>query len=97
MNYKDYLLTKLAEECGELAQIASKMNVFGVKSYDPADETKTTNEEHMKIEFNDVLAVMEMVTELLLLDVQRDDDLIESKKQKIDRMWQIAKKVNNHG
>jgi len=31
------------------------------------------------------------------MDVQRDDDLIESKKQKIDRMWQIAKKVNNHG
>lgn len=96
MNYKDYLLTKLAEECGELAQVASKMNVFGVNSYDPADETKTTNEQHMNIEFNDVLAVMEMVKELLLLDVDRDESLIEAKKNKIDKMWNIAKRVNNH-
>jgi len=96
MNYKDYLLTKLAEECVELAQITSKMNVFGVNSYDPADETKTTNEQHMNIEFNDVLAVMEMVKELLLLDVDRDESLIEAKKNKIDKMWNIAKRVNNH-
>lgn len=96
MNYKEYLLTKLAEECSELAQISSKMNVFGVHSFDPADPEQVTNEQHMNIEYNDVLAVMDMLKEVLLLDVGRDNQMIEIKKQKMLRMWNISKKVNSN-
>lgn len=93
MKYDEYLLIKLAEECSELAQVASKMNVFGVESYDPADPSKTTNEEHMNIEFNDILAVVDMLKESMLLNIDRDDSLIEKKKAKMDKMWQISKKI----
>lgn len=98
MNYNEYLLTKLAEECSELAQIASKMNVFGVDSYDPKDEQKITNEEHMNIEYNDIIAVMEMLKESMLLDVYRNEELISKKKSKMYNMWQISKKIKfNNG
>lgn len=93
MNYNEYLLTKLAEECSELAQVASKMNVFGVNSYDPADASKTTNEDHMNVELNDILAVIDMLKESMLLSVGRNNILIEQKKAKMNKMWQISKKI----
>lgn len=93
MNYVEYLMVKVGEECGELAQIAAKMNVFGVHSYDPADVNKITNEAHMNVEYNDVIAVIEMLQEALLLNVKRDEELICQKKKKIDRMWQISKRI----
>lgn len=93
MTYDEYLLTKLAEECSELAQVASKMNVFGIYSHDPNDPTKTTNQQHMNIEFNDILAVIDMLKETMMIDVDRDEKLIEIKRIKMDRMWQISKLI----
>lgn len=77
MTYDEYLLTKLAEECSELAQIASKMNLFGIHSYDPADPSKISNLDHMNIEFNDILATIDMIKESMMIDIDRDEMLIE--------------------
>lgn len=58
MNRIEHLLTILGEECAELIQEASKAKRFGI---DEQRDLPTSNLERMQTEFNDVLALVDMI------------------------------------
>lgn len=57
--HKQYLLTVLMEECGEVVQAASKVIRFGAHAYGP--ETTSTNAETLTTELGDMYAIMELI------------------------------------
>lgn len=80
MNRFQYLLSKLAEEAAEIAQIALKTQQFG------QDEVYEclSNIERVNVEFNDLLAVVE------LLNKEFDTLLIANRclmDKKQDKIW----------
>lgn len=85
MSIEQYLWVCLGEECAELAQAASKSNRFGLDDVWPGKPT--TNRTDIKREFNDLLAVIEMLADNGILESNIvDEDLIKEKKAKISRM-----------
>ncbi|WP_341232420.1 hypothetical protein [uncultured Methylophaga sp.] len=87
MNKSEHLLIILIEECNELAQDAAKALRFGV--FEQRD-LPTSNHDRMQKEFNDVLAVVEMLNESGLLLIQ-DRGLIQLKKQKVIKYMGYSK------
>jgi hypothetical protein len=88
MNALQYLLIKLGEEACEIGQVTSKATLFGLFDINP--KTRITNEEHLTLEINDVLAVVEMVKDELkamghvdALAKVGDREMIEAKKIKL--------------
>lgn len=67
-----YLLTKLAEEASEVAQIALKTNQFGPDSCDPRDQV--TNTERIHKELIDLLAIVEMLNEEFSFNFATDSE-----------------------
>lgn len=59
MNLVKWLLGKLAEECGEVVQIAMKSQLFGISTPNPDDNI--INEQQLVKELNDIFAVVEML------------------------------------
>lgn len=96
MTYNEYLLTKLSEECAELAQAASKLNLFGIYSYNPFDPLKVTNQDNLKNEFNDVLATIDMLMESMNIDITRDEKMIDKKRLKMIDMWCKVQEIKQH-
>jgi NTP pyrophosphatase (non-canonical NTP hydrolase) len=96
MNKLQYLLTKIAEESSEVAQIALKTQQFGVWELCPGLED--TNVQRIHKEFNDLLAVVEMFNEEVYNklngskygEVFRSEELIQQKKQKIEKYFQYS-------
>jgi NTP pyrophosphatase (non-canonical NTP hydrolase) len=86
MNRTEHLLTKLMEECAEVAQEASKASIFGLQEVMPGQPL--TNRERVQKELNDLWAVCEM---LLLTTVDRD--AIEAKKAKVEKYMEYARSI----
>ena len=96
MNRKEHLLTILAEEGSEVAQACSKALRFGIKDQltldptGPVGTTGPTNQERIRDEFIDLVAVYEMgVKEGILIDADitiNDEfyDAAEKKKEKVE-------------
>ena len=81
MNRREYLLTKLVEECLEVAQRATKALTFGVDEVQPGQNL--TNFERLNGEWNDLLATAELLTEEVDLELWRDVSLVRAKREKI--------------
>lgn len=60
-NHERVLLVILGEECGEIVQVASKIQRFGFESYHPNDPN-TTNRDLLEQEIADFLAVVGLLT-----------------------------------
>lgn len=58
-----YNLSKLAEECGELTQIAMKSLIFGIDSINP--KTGEANRDLIKKEIGDVLTSIQLLNDAL--------------------------------
>lgn len=86
MDKLQYLLIKLSEECDELGQRASKALIFGLDEVQA--EQKFTNAQRIVYEYNDILAVMEMLLEEKGIDKIIDREAIEKKKNKIKK-WML--------
>ena len=89
MNRQEHLLAILKEECAELIQAASKTSRFSINSnYDNG----VNNAEQMQKEFNDVLAMAEMVNdsygEILF---STDFEMIKAKKQRVEKYLLYSK------
>lgn len=81
MNKIEYLLQCLQEECGEVTQEASKCNRFGKDDKGAGQENN--NLEKLEIEFNDVLAVLELLAkEGLVIEIR--PELIEQKRARLE-------------
>jgi len=64
MNAQEHLLTKLAEECSEVAQNATKALCFGL---DDKYGDRPTNRERIVEELNDLFAVVDMLVDTGIL------------------------------
>jgi len=89
MNRKEHLLVILMEECNELSKDAAKTLRFGADS----DYDGITNSQKMQNEYNDILAVVEMLNSDGVVDMYEDADLIEAKKKKITRFLRDSKRI----
>lgn len=91
---KNYLILTFMEECAEAAQAASKVGRFGATGYDPNDPDKVTNQEQLFIEFNHVMAMMEMLMEYGIVSWFPYSGLAEkirsNKKEKVTKLWKEA-------
>lgn len=85
MSIVDHLLVCLAEECAETAQRATKMLRFGPEEIQSGQAL--TNADRMVHEFNDICAVMVMLSEAGIVpeDFTRAP-LIEAKKKRVEEM-----------
>ena len=59
MNFKEHLLIKASEECGEIIQALSKIARFGPESCHP--DSTVTNAAELSSEIEDLLAVVELM------------------------------------
>jgi NTP pyrophosphatase (non-canonical NTP hydrolase) len=98
MTYLQFLLAKLSEECHELGLEAGKSIQFGLDSFNPELVDSQTNLQNLKKEFNDVLAVVEMINSYLYTKEDRevtdlihaDENMIKLKKMKLIKFKRIA-------
>lgn len=89
MNRIQYLLTKLAEEASEIAQIALKSQQFGVHEICP--DLPESNIERVNKEFNDLLGVVAMLNiELGYEALGPVDTWIENKISKVNKYYQYS-------
>jgi len=85
VNRTEHLLFKLAEECAEVTQEASKAAIFGMDEVMPGQPL--TNRERVVVELNDVFAVAEMLGICVV-----DRVAVEAKKTKVRRYMDYAAK-----
>jgi len=90
MTRVQYLLTKLAEECNETAQRASKAIVFGLD--DIQSGQLEDNAKRLVGEFCHILAYMELLRDEGYLELDEFDmeHEIEEKKKELDRWYQYS-------
>lgn len=96
MNRQQFLLLKLIEECCEVQKPASKAIQFGMQSYNPFDVNKTTNQEMIEDELNDLIAIVEMLVEenVISTDWQKYEKKLR-KKNKVNDFYELSKDLNN--
>lgn len=94
MNRQEHLITILGEECSELHQELCKALRFGVNEQ---RDLPTTNAQRIFKEFNDILAMVDMVNESLIAGkwqgitytskgiMYRDEGFIAKKKEKVEK------------
>lgn len=89
MNKMQYLLTKLAEEASEIAQIALKTQQFGIDEQCPGLDQ--TNIQRVDYEFNDLLAVVQLInSELGYTCLFENAGHIRRKQEKITKYMQYS-------
>lgn len=81
MKLNEMLLTLLQEECNEVAQRATKAVRFGINEIQAGQND--TNGERIIYEFNDLVAVMELLKGHGLITDFYDRQAVQAKKQKI--------------
>lgn len=93
MNKSEYLITKLMEECAEVAQRCSKILCFGIHEKEPGQELN--NEERLLNEYHDLLGVFESLEDEKIVRTTTGDELMDAiadKKQKVKKF--MAYSVN---
>ncbi len=100
MNRTDHLLIRLAEECGEVVQRVSKALVFGLA--EKQEGQLLTNEQRLKGEVTDLIALLYMLTEEgldvmpILLNVG-DTLAIAAKKARVEKYLEYSRKQGRLG
>lgn len=89
MNKREYLLTKLAEECLEVAQRATKALCFGAEEVQPGQELN--NIERLNLEWNDLHATQELLAEECGIELYRDTSLVIAKREKIRKFMDYSR------
>jgi len=89
MTRLEHLLSTIVEECNETGQRATKAMRFGIHEIQP--DQSLTNSERLVYEFNDILAVMEMLLDEGHINTIIDRTAIELKKQKVEKYLKYAK------
>lgn len=85
MTKLEYLYDCLQEECGEVIVEASKAGRFGLRN----NFKQLTPEERLNNEYNDVVAVIELL-KAEGVNLNLDQNLIEAKKEKVWRLYNEA-------
>lgn len=101
MTERQYLLTKLIEECAEVQQRATKALTFGMyeaqvqgPSKNQSEEAKLNNNERLAQEFTDLIAVSEMLNEYLAMPLTVSDrEGKKLKKAKIKKYMEYSRSL----
>ena len=93
MNKIEHLLCCLAEEANEVAHRVSKALRFGLEEIQ--DGQTLTNAQRISQEFNDMLAIVEMLEEFGILGRSTDTHAIERKKNKVCAYMVYAEKCGS--
>jgi hypothetical protein len=91
MTRTEILLTTLMEECAETAQRASKAIRFTLDEVQPVQDMN--NAQRIVYEFNDIVAVMEILQEDGVIEKVIDRESIEKKKAKIAKYLDYSAKM----
>jgi NTP pyrophosphatase (non-canonical NTP hydrolase) len=95
MNRQEHLLACLAEEAGEIVQAVGKALRFGLQDGYPG--TSRTNEQDIKDECNQLLAVFEMlkcdVFKMADDEISRTAKTIDKKQKKVLEYMEYAEKT----
>jgi hypothetical protein len=89
MNRQEHLLLILEEECIETAQRVSKALRFSVEEVQPGQ--KLTNAERLIYEFNDIVAMMEMLKDEGVIGEFHDPIAVIEKKKKVEKFLELSK------
>lgn len=89
MNRTEHILITLMEECSEFAKDASKTARFTKDS----DWDGLTNAQKLQREFNDLLAMIDLLEDELDIELFRDEALVQAKKEKFERMLLESKRL----
>lgn len=91
MTRLEHLVSILAEECSETAQRATKGLRFGLDEIQQGQSLK--NHERITYEFNDILAVMEMLKEEGHISTIIDREAVAKKKKKVEKYLEYCKRI----
>lgn len=89
MTKREYLLTKLAEECVEIAQRCHKAQIFGL--HEKQKGQKLTNSQRIRGELNDLMGIALMCVDEGILEQQSLDDYIRERDAKIAKVKKYMK------
>lgn len=89
MTRKEHLLTILAEECNETAKRASKALRFSLQEVQPGQSF--TNGQRITEEFNDIVAMMEMLKAEGHLSEVFDYQHVQAKKAQVEHFLKHSK------
>jgi ribosomal protein S8 len=90
MTRSELLLTVLAEECNETAQRVSKALRFGLNEVQRGQDL--TNAQRIVYEFNDIMAVMDILRQEGFIENVIDADAIQKKKDKLAEYMDYSQK-----
>ena len=93
MNKQEHLLTIFQEELLEVAKELSKIKRFGVHGMELNSQSALTNLQKLEQEWNDLLAVLEMIEEEGIFFLYRDDNKIAKKKEKVREFLEHSRMV----
>ena len=88
MNRTEHLLACLAEECAEVQHAVAKALRFGLDDGYPG--AASTNAQDIAREFQDVIALVEMLEDEGSLGCTTDLEAIERKKERVSRYMSYA-------
>ena len=71
----------LAEECAEVIQCSTKIQRFGWHESNVATRSSETNLQKLNVEFNDILAIVDLLNNRGI-KIERDEKLIREKKER---------------
>lgn len=91
MTEKEYLLVKLAEECVETAQRATKALTFGLDEIQKGQSL--TNAERIVYEFNDIMTIMLRLRQLEVFKEIINDNMCQLKMKKIDKYMDYSRSL----
>ncbi len=93
MTRTQMLLTILMEECAETSQRASKGIRFTLEEIQPKQKEQLTNAQRLIQEFNDIVAMMEMLQEDGAIDKVIDRTAIAKKKAQVEKWMKHSVKM----
>lgn len=85
MDREQFLLTKLAEECSEVAQMALKTQQFGMNECKPGQ--KQTNKERLHGELHDLNAIVQMLNQECNFEFKPSKEAIDKKIDRVDLFY----------
>ena len=90
MDREEHLLTIFQEECAEVIQEVSKAKRFGL---DEQRDLPTSNRERIQKEWNDVLAMKEMLMDEGIITLQPNRSDITAKKIKVEKYLKYSQEL----
>jgi len=88
MNREQYLLTKLAEECNEVAQMALKTQQFGMEEKHP--DLTLNNKERLHEELNDLNGIVKMLNDEFGFNYSPSNKQMIYKSRKVDKFYHYS-------